>query len=136
MVISADSRQVYRYLDIGTSKTTAAEMRGIRHEMLDVTEPVRKLELEEYVRLASAHVADCHARGAVPFVVGGTGVYVRALLEGWAVDRVGAARAALRRTSRAPCAPTRTRCCAASTRAPRPAYTRTTTTRSSTRSRR
>jgi tRNA dimethylallyltransferase len=100
VIISADSRQVYRYLDIGTSKTTAAEMRGIRHEMLDVTEPVRKLELEEYVRLASAVAAGCRRSGAVPFVVGGTGVYVKALLEDWSVesvDRVGQARSALRR---------------------------------------
>lgn len=97
VIISADSRQVYRYMDIGTSKTTAEQMHGIRHELLDVTEPVRKLELEEYVRLARAQIADAIAAGAVPFIVGGTGVYVSALLEGWDVDSVGAARAALRR---------------------------------------
>jgi tRNA dimethylallyltransferase len=97
VVISADSRQVYRYLDIGTSKTTAAEMRGIRHEMLDVTEPVRKLELEEYLSQARWHVAACRDTGKLPLVVGGTGVYVKALLEGWSVDAVGQARSALRR---------------------------------------
>jgi tRNA dimethylallyltransferase len=97
VVISADSRQVYRYLDIGTSKTTTAQMRGIRHELIDVTEPARKLELEDYARLAREHIASAFAAGAVPFVVGGTGVYVSALLGGWQVDQVGAARAALRR---------------------------------------
>jgi tRNA dimethylallyltransferase len=97
VVISADSRQVYRYMDIGTSKTTIAEMGGIRHEMLDVTEPIRKLELEDYARLARDHIKGALAANHVPLVVGGTGIYVKALLEGWEVDRVGAARKALRR---------------------------------------
>lgn len=97
VIISADSRQVYRYMDIGTSKTTPEQMRGIRHEMLDVAEPVRKFELEEYARPARRHITDTLAAGAVPFIVGGTGVYVKALLDGWELDRVGAARSSLRR---------------------------------------
>lgn len=97
VVVSADSRQVYRHMDIGTSKTSREEMRGIRHEMLDVAEPVRKFELEDYARLARRHIAEAVAAGALPFVVGGTGVYLSAVLGGWDVDRVGAARAALRR---------------------------------------
>ncbi|MGH3156861.1 MAG: tRNA (adenosine(37)-N6)-dimethylallyltransferase, partial [Streptosporangiaceae bacterium] len=97
VVISADSRQVYQYMDIGTSKTTDEEMGGIRHEMLDVTEPVRKFELEEYARLARRHISEAFAAGSVPFVVGGTGVYLSAVLGGWDVDKVGAARASLRR---------------------------------------
>jgi tRNA dimethylallyltransferase len=97
VVISADSRQVYKYMDIGTSKTTAAEMHGIRHEMIDVLEPVRKLELEEYTQLARQHVVAACDAGDLPFIVGGTGVYVKALLEDWATDQTGAARDALRR---------------------------------------
>ena len=97
VVISADSRQVYRYMDIGTSKTMPAEMAGIRHAMIDVTEPVRKLELETYVRQARGHIDACWAAGGVPVVVGGTAVYVRALLEGWEVDAVAESRDALRR---------------------------------------
>jgi tRNA dimethylallyltransferase len=97
VVISADSRQVYRHLDIGTSKTTPEQMGGFRHELLDVAEPVRKLELEEYVRLARGQVDRCLADGVVPLLVGGTGVYVKAVLEGWRVDGVGTARDALRR---------------------------------------
>jgi len=97
VIVSADSRQVYRHMDIGTSKTTAAQMQGIQHEMLDVAEPVRKFELEDYVRLARGHIDDTFAAGAVPLVVGGTGVYVSALLDGWEVDSTGAARTALRR---------------------------------------
>jgi len=93
VIVSADSRQVYRYLDIGTSKTTRAEMGGIRHEMIDVVEPVRKLELEEYARLARPHLG----LDGIALVVGGTGVYVKALLDGWTLDPVGKARDALRR---------------------------------------
>lgn len=97
LIISADSRQVYRYMDIGTSKTTAAEMGGIQHEMIDVLEPTRKLELEEYTGLARQHISRAFSAGDLPLVVGGTGVYVKALVEGWAVERVGAARNELRR---------------------------------------
>jgi tRNA dimethylallyltransferase len=97
VVISADSRQVYRYMDIGTSKTTAAEMRGIEHALIDVTEPSRKLELEDYVALARERIAAAAQAGALPFVVGGTGVYVSALTEGWEVGGAGTVRASLRR---------------------------------------
>jgi tRNA dimethylallyltransferase len=97
VIISADSRQVYKYMDIGTSKTTAAEMRGIRHEMLDVTEPIRRLSLEEYAELARGHIRDCLDAGGVPIIVGGTGVYVKALLEGWDVGRTAGLRDSVRR---------------------------------------
>ncbi len=97
VIISADSRQVYRYMNIGTSKTTGAEMRGIQHEMIDVAEPVRKLELEEYTRLARQRISRAFAAGDLPFVVGGTGVYVKALVEGWAAERVGTVRNQMRR---------------------------------------
>jgi tRNA dimethylallyltransferase len=97
MVVSADSRQVYRYMDIGTSKTTPEEMRGIRHTMIDVTEPVRKLELETFVSQARGHMEDTWSSGGVPVIVGGTSVYVRSLLEGWEVDAVAEARNAIRR---------------------------------------
>ncbi|MFI5690349.1 tRNA (adenosine(37)-N6)-dimethylallyltransferase [Kribbella sp. NPDC051586] len=96
-VVSADSRQVYRYMDIGTSKTTPAEMRGVPHTMMDVTEPVRKLELETFVSRARKHMEDCWTSGGVPVIVGGTSVYVRSLLEGWEVDAVAEARNAVRR---------------------------------------
>jgi tRNA dimethylallyltransferase len=95
VVISADSRQVYRFMDIGTSKTTAAEMGGIPHRMIDVTEPSHKLELEQYVAEARGHLQRTLDEGGVPVIVGGTSTYVRALLEGWEVDQVGKLRAAL-----------------------------------------
>ncbi|MGH3095735.1 MAG: tRNA (adenosine(37)-N6)-dimethylallyltransferase [Streptosporangiales bacterium] len=97
VVISADSRQVYEHMDVGTSKIRRADMRGIRHEMIDVTEPVRKLELETYVSQARGHIEACFAAGELPMIVGGTAVYLKSLLEGWEVDRTGAARRSLRR---------------------------------------
>ncbi|MGH3305593.1 MAG: hypothetical protein ACRDOK_28790, partial [Streptosporangiaceae bacterium] len=84
-------------MDIGTTKTTAADMRGIGHEMIDVLEPVSKLELEEYTRLAGQHISAAFDAGDLPLVVGGTGLYVKAVLEGWATEQTGAARNALRR---------------------------------------
>ncbi|TCC36897.1 tRNA (adenosine(37)-N6)-dimethylallyltransferase [Kribbella sindirgiensis] len=97
MVVSADSRQVYRYMDIGTSKTTPEEMRGIPHTMIDVAEPVRKLELETFVAEARREMEASWAAGGVPVIVGGTSVYVRSLLEGWEVDAIAEARNAIRR---------------------------------------
>jgi len=98
VILNADSRQVYRYLDIGTSKTRPDEMRGVAHELLDITEPAGKLELEDYVGLARGRIEVHLEAGAVPFVVGGTGVYVKALLEGWQVSSDdGGVRDGLRR---------------------------------------
>jgi tRNA dimethylallyltransferase len=97
VVIAADSRQVYRYMDIGTSKTTPQQMRGIRHELIDVAEPARKLELAEYSALARAQIGRCLAAGAIPLIVGGTGIYVKALLEGWDVEAAGPVRDSLKR---------------------------------------
>jgi tRNA dimethylallyltransferase len=97
LVVSADSRQVYRRLDIGTSKVTKEEARGIPHRLIDVVEPVRKLELESYVERAREAIDRSRAEGGVPFVVGGTGVYVNALVEGWELAGDEAARAELRR---------------------------------------
>ncbi len=97
VVISADSRQVYRHMDVGTSKTTPSQMRGIPHEMLDVAEPTRKLSLEAYTEMARERIRRHTAEGRLPFVVGGTGVYVGALVSGWDVAGTEGVRAALQR---------------------------------------
>lgn len=96
VVVSADSRQVYKYMDIGTAKVTVPEMRGIRHEMLDVADPVHKLPLESYVRIARGHLDDGGGR-RLPVIVGGTGVYVTALLDEWDLSGTAALRASLER---------------------------------------
>jgi len=96
-VVSADSRQIYRYLNIGTSKTRPDEMHGIAHELLDIADPVRKVELEDYLRIARERIEVIFANDGIPFLVGGTGVYIKALVEGWTVETAGAARDELRR---------------------------------------
>ncbi|MFP4343823.1 MAG: tRNA (adenosine(37)-N6)-dimethylallyltransferase MiaA [Anaerolineales bacterium] len=87
-VISADSRQFYRKMDIGTAKPTPAELAAMPHHLIDIADPDETVGLARFLRLARAAIADVHARGKVPFVVGGTGQYVRALLKGWQVPEV------------------------------------------------
>lgn len=81
-VISADSRQVYRRLDIGTAKPTRRERSRLPHHGLDVVEPGQRYSAGRYAREASGWVAEVSARGRLPVVVGGTGLYVKALVEG------------------------------------------------------
>ncbi len=81
-VISADSRQVYRGLDVGTAKPTAAEQRRLPHHLIDVVDPDQTFSAYQFVRGARAALADVRARGRIPVVVGGSGFYVGALLSG------------------------------------------------------
>ncbi|MDE3089419.1 MAG: tRNA (adenosine(37)-N6)-dimethylallyltransferase MiaA [Chloroflexota bacterium] len=87
-IVSADSRQVYRGMDIGTAKPTADEQRRVRHHLIDMVNPDESFTLSEYQHFAYAAIADIHARGYVPFLVGGSGLYVRAVLEGLSIPRV------------------------------------------------
>lgn len=79
-VISADSRQVYRGLDIGTGKITRHEMQRVRHHLLDVASPKQAFTAHDFVVQARAAIADIASRGKLPIVVGGTGFYIDALL--------------------------------------------------------
>ncbi|MFH1084406.1 MAG: tRNA (adenosine(37)-N6)-dimethylallyltransferase MiaA [Chloroflexota bacterium] len=87
-VVSADSRQIYRCMDIGTAKPTAAERATVPHHLVDMVDPDEGLSLAQYRHLAAEAIAAIWARGALPMLVGGTGLYVRALLEGWTVPKV------------------------------------------------
>jgi tRNA dimethylallyltransferase len=80
-VVNADSMQLYRGMDIGTAKLTPAERRGINHHVLDVWPVTQSASVAEYQRLARAAIDDIVARGRVPLLVGGSGLYVRAALE-------------------------------------------------------
>ncbi|MGQ9815853.1 MAG: tRNA (adenosine(37)-N6)-dimethylallyltransferase MiaA [Candidatus Roseilinea sp.] len=84
-IISADSRHIYRRMDIGTNKPTRMDCSIVPHHLINLREPHESFSLGEYVRLARPAIADVRARGKVPLLVGGTGQYVRALLEGWRV---------------------------------------------------
>ncbi len=79
-VISADSRQVYRGLDIGSGKITKHEMRGIPHHLLDVANPKRQFSVAQYNSLATRAIKDILKRGKVPIICGGTGFYIDTLI--------------------------------------------------------
>ena len=79
-IISADSRQVYRGLDIGTGKITKAEMGGIRHHLLDIASPRRVFTVVQYQKRAKRATREILKRGRLPIVVGGTGLYIDALI--------------------------------------------------------
>ncbi|NOX61463.1 MAG: tRNA (adenosine(37)-N6)-dimethylallyltransferase MiaA [Chloroflexi bacterium] len=87
-IVSADSRQVYRGMDIGTAKATAEEQARARHHLIDIRDPDQTISLGEFQELAAAAIRAIHARGRLPFLVGGTGQYVRAVVEGWQTPRV------------------------------------------------
>jgi tRNA dimethylallyltransferase len=97
-IVSADSQQCYRGLDAGTAKPTAAEQARARHHLLDVADPEEQLDAARFVQLADAAIEDIEKRGKRVIVAGGTGLWIRALLQGL-VDAPGASpgfRAGLR----------------------------------------
>ncbi len=83
-IVSADSMQIYRHMDVGTAKPTLAERRGIPHHMLDVAQPGEAYSVARYAAEAAACVDDILARGRLPIAAGGTGLYINALIEGTA----------------------------------------------------
>ena len=87
-IISADSRQIYRQMDIGTAKPTRAELAQVPHHLIDVVAPDQVFTLAQYRAAALAQIAAIAARGRLPMVVGGTGQYVAALLEGWSIPEL------------------------------------------------
>ena len=81
-VVSADSMQIYRRMDIGTAKPTEAEKQGVPHHMLDVAEPEEDFSVARYVEMAADCVEDVLSRGKLPILAGGTGLYIDSLLSG------------------------------------------------------
>lgn len=82
-IVSADSRLFYRGMDIGTAKPTAAERARVPHHLIDVAAPDESWSLAVFQKAAAAAIAEIHARGRLPFLVGGTGQYVQAVTRGW-----------------------------------------------------
>ena len=80
-IISADSRQVYKGLDIGTGKIKRKEMRGIPHHLLDVANPKKQFTAAEFQKLATSAMADIIKEGKTPIICGGTGFYISLLTE-------------------------------------------------------
>jgi tRNA dimethylallyltransferase len=87
-IVSADSRQIYRYMDIGTAKPTAEQRAAAVHHLIDLVDPDQTLSVAEFQKLAEAAIAAVHARGRLALLVGGTGQYITALLEGWRAPQV------------------------------------------------
>lgn len=82
-IISGDSQQVYQQLDIGTAKATASEQAQAPHHLLDVCRPDQTYSVYDFVSQAKAAIADISQRGKIPIIVGGTGLYIQSLLEGY-----------------------------------------------------
>lgn len=87
-IINADSRQVYRYMEIGTGKPAASERALVPHHLLDIVEPGDAFSLADYRQRALEAIQDITTRGRLPVLVGGTGLYVWTILEGWQVPAV------------------------------------------------
>ncbi|MBP8973644.1 MAG: tRNA (adenosine(37)-N6)-dimethylallyltransferase MiaA, partial [Anaerolineae bacterium] len=87
-IVSADSRQVYRYMDIGTAKPTPDELAAVPHHLIDLVTPDQPYSLAEYQRAAYRAIQDIRARARLPLLVGGTGQYLTAVLEGWGIPEV------------------------------------------------
>lgn len=81
-VVSCDSMQIYRRMDIGTAKPTVQEMAGIPHHMLDVADPEEDFSVGRYCEMATQIVEDIRQRGKIPIIAGGTGLYMDALIKG------------------------------------------------------
>ena len=87
-VVGADSRQIYRFMDIGTAKPSLAERQRVRHHLIDIRDPNQTLTLAEYQQLAYQTIDAIHQRGRIPFLVGGTALYIRAVVQGLRIPEV------------------------------------------------
>jgi len=85
-VVSADSMQIYKYLDIGTAKVTPEEMQGIPHHLIDVLEPDDDCNVSRFVEMAEPVIECIYSRGKLPIICGGTGLYIDSLLKGAAFE--------------------------------------------------
>jgi tRNA dimethylallyltransferase len=87
-IVSADSRQVYKGMDIGTAKPTKKEMKGIPHHLLNVASPKRKFTVAQYRKLALKAIEKIQKKGKIPFLVGGTWFYIKAIVDGLVIPEV------------------------------------------------
>ncbi len=79
-VVSADSMQIYKYMDIGSAKPTKEEMQGVPHHMIDIVEPWQNFSLCDYAKQAHEVIRDIHSRGKIPVMAGGTGLYINTVM--------------------------------------------------------
>ena len=81
-IIGADSMQIYRYMDIGTAKPTTDEQSHVAHHMIDLINPDEHFDARQFAEMANEKIMKLYAGGVIPFVVGGTGLYIKALVNG------------------------------------------------------
>jgi tRNA dimethylallyltransferase len=81
-IISADSMQIYRHMDIGTAKPSREEMSGVKHHMIDIVEPTAPFSAGQYIELVIPVIDGLHRKGKIPVIVGGTGLYIKAMTRG------------------------------------------------------
>lgn len=87
-IVSADSMQVYQFMNIGTAKIKEDEMKGIQHHLIDIIDPKENFSIETFVEKANIAIDDIHSRGKLPILVGGTAFYIQGLLKGLSFDGV------------------------------------------------
>lgn len=87
-VVSADSRQVYKGMDVGSAKITKKEMRGVPHHLLDVANPKRKFTVSQYQKMALKAIKNIQKRGKIPFLVGGSPFYIKSIVDGIVIPEV------------------------------------------------
>jgi tRNA dimethylallyltransferase len=87
-IINADSRQVYRHMNIGTAKPSDRDLALVPHHIFNLINPDEDFSLGQYLKIARDSIRDVHKRNRIPFLIGGSGQYIWALLEGWEVPKV------------------------------------------------
>ena len=87
-IISADSRQIYKGLDIGSGKITIREMKGVPHHLLSIANPKRKFTVAQFQKLAQKKIKEIQKKGKLPFLVGGTGFYIQSVVDGITIPEV------------------------------------------------
>lgn len=87
-IISADSRQIYRHMDIGTAKPNSEQLAQVKHHLIDIVNPGENLTAAQYQRMAYETINNIHQADRIPLLVGGTGQYITAVIEGWSIPEV------------------------------------------------
>jgi tRNA dimethylallyltransferase len=87
-IVNADSRQVYRHMDIGTAKPNSGELKEVPHHLFNIINPDQDFGLAQYIEKATKTIKDIQSRGNIPFLVGGSGQYIWSILEGWEIPKV------------------------------------------------
>jgi tRNA dimethylallyltransferase len=87
-IMNADSRQIYRFMNIGTAKPSTGELQKVPHHLVDIISPDEPFSLSLYQNLALSKIEEISSRGGIPFLVGGSGLYIWTILENWTIPEI------------------------------------------------